>query len=74
MKAVEKAAEAGKQDIVVLAVKAHYLDQVVKEIDHLLGPDTIVLTVQNACPGGTSRSSAANTTTRSSTASIPPAC
>jgi len=50
VKAVEKAADAGKQDIVVLAVKAHYLDQVVKDIDHLLGPDTIVLTVQNGLP------------------------
>jgi 2-dehydropantoate 2-reductase len=50
VKAVEKAADAGKQDIVVLAVKAHYLDQVVKEIDPLLGPDTIVLTVQNGLP------------------------
>src|SRR5262249_40890553 len=32
VRAVEKPAEAGKQDIVVLAVKAHYLDQVVREI------------------------------------------
>jgi ketopantoate reductase/2-keto-4-pentenoate hydratase/2-oxohepta-3-ene-1,7-dioic acid hydratase in catechol pathway len=50
MKAVNKATEAGKQDIVVLAVKAHYLDQVVRDIDSLLGPDTIVLTVQNGLP------------------------
>ncbi len=50
MKAVDKAADAGKQDLVVLAVKAHYLEQVVKDIDHLLGPDTVVLTVQNGLP------------------------
>lgn len=50
MKAVNKPAEAGKQDIVVLAVKAHFLDQVVRDIDALLGPDTIVLTVQNGLP------------------------
>ena len=50
VKAVNKAAEAGKQDIVVLAVKAHFLDQVVRDIDSLLGPDTIVLTVQNGLP------------------------
>lgn len=50
MKAVNKPAEAGKQDIVVLAVKAHFLDQVVRGIDSLLGPDTIVLTVQNGLP------------------------
>ncbi len=48
--AVDKAADAGKQDIVVLAVKAHFLDQVVRDIDHLLEPDTIVLTVQNGLP------------------------
>src|ERR1700710_592993 len=51
MKAVNKPADAGKQDIVVLAVKAHFLDQVVRDIDSLLGPDTVVLTVQNGLPG-----------------------
>jgi hypothetical protein len=50
MKAVNKATEAGKQDIVVLAVKAHFLDQVVRDIDSMLGPDTVVLTVQNGLP------------------------
>jgi ketopantoate reductase/2-keto-4-pentenoate hydratase/2-oxohepta-3-ene-1,7-dioic acid hydratase in catechol pathway len=50
MKAVNKPADAGKQDIVVLAVKAHFLDQVVRDIDSMLGPDTIVLTVQNGLP------------------------
>jgi 2-dehydropantoate 2-reductase len=50
MKAVNKAADAGKQDIVVLAVKAHFLDQVVRDIDSMLGPDTVVLTVQNGLP------------------------
>jgi 2-dehydropantoate 2-reductase len=50
MKAVNKASEAGKQDIVVLAVKAHFLDQVVRDIDSMLGPDTVVLTVQNGLP------------------------
>ncbi len=50
MNAVAKAAEAGKQDIVVLAVKAHFLEQVVRDIDAMLGPDTIVLTVQNGLP------------------------
>ena len=50
MKAVNKATEAGKQDIVILAVKAHFLEQVVRDTDHLLGPDTVVLTVQNGLP------------------------
>ncbi len=50
VKAVEKAVEAGRQDLVVLAVKAHYLDQIAKDIDHLLGADTMVMTVQNGLP------------------------
>lgn len=50
MKAVNKAAEAGKQDLVILAVKAHFLDQVVRDIDTLLEPDTMILTVQNGLP------------------------
>ena len=50
VKAVNKPADAGKQDVVVLAVKAHFLDQVVRDIDSLLDPDTIVLTVQNGLP------------------------
>ena len=50
VKAADTPAEAGKQDIVVLAVKAHFLDQVVRDIDSLLGPDTVVLTVQNGLP------------------------
>ena len=50
VKAVEKMKDAGKQDLVILAVKAHYLDQVVGDIDALLGTDTIVMTVQNGLP------------------------
>jgi len=50
VKAVEKAVDAGRQDLVVLAVKAHYLDQIAKDIDHLLGADTMVMTVQNGLP------------------------
>ena len=50
MRAVNKPAEAGRQDIVVLAVKAHFLDQVVRDIDSMLGPDTVILTVQNGLP------------------------
>jgi 2-dehydropantoate 2-reductase len=50
VKAVEKTAEAGKQDLVVLAVKAHYLDQIAKDIDPLLGPETMIMTVQNGLP------------------------
>jgi len=50
VKAFDKMAAAGRQDLVILAVKAHYLDQIVKDIDHLFGPETMVMTVQNGLP------------------------
>jgi 2-dehydropantoate 2-reductase len=50
VKAVDNIADAGKQDLVVLAVKAHYLENVAKNIETLLGPDTMVMTVQNGLP------------------------
>lgn len=43
-------AEAGPQDLVVLALKAHFLDQVAKEIHHLMDADTMIVTVQNGIP------------------------
>ncbi|NNE22586.1 MAG: 2-dehydropantoate 2-reductase [Rhizobiales bacterium] len=50
LNAVEKAAEAGPQDLIILAVKAHFLEGVVRDIDHMLEPDTIIMTVQNGLP------------------------
>jgi 2-dehydropantoate 2-reductase len=50
VKAVDSIAEAGPQDLVILAVKAHYLDNVAKNIESVLGPDTMVMTVQNGLP------------------------
>ena len=48
--AVDRTAAAGQQDLVVLALKAHYLEAVARDIDPLLGPDTAILTVQNGIP------------------------
>src|SRR5260370_34895041 len=42
MKAVNKAADAGKQDIVVLAGEAHFPGQGVRAVDLMLRPDTVV--------------------------------
>jgi ketopantoate reductase/2-keto-4-pentenoate hydratase/2-oxohepta-3-ene-1,7-dioic acid hydratase in catechol pathway len=50
VKAVNKPADAGKQDVIVLAVKAHFLDQVVRDMDAMLDDNTVVLTVQNGLP------------------------
>ncbi len=46
----ESAAEAGPQDLVILAVKAHFLEAVVRDLEALLEPDTMVMTVQNGLP------------------------
>ena len=48
--ACETAAEAGKQELVVLAVKAYDLEAATKDIENLLGPETMVMTVQNGIP------------------------
>ncbi len=50
VKTAETTAEAGPQDIVILAVKAHYLEQVVRGIESMFESETIVLTVQNGLP------------------------
>jgi ketopantoate reductase len=49
-RAVNSAEEAGKQDLVVLAVKAHFLDQVARDIQHMLDDETMILTIQNGIP------------------------
>jgi 2-dehydropantoate 2-reductase len=50
VKATNDYAEAGPQDIVVLAVKAHQVEDVAKELPKLFGPDTAVVTMQNGIP------------------------
>ena len=41
---------AGPQDLVILAIKAHYLAAVAERLPVLYGPDTMVMTVQNGIP------------------------
>jgi ketopantoate reductase len=48
--ATDKLAEAGPQDLVILALKAHYLEQVARQIPALMGPETAIVTVQNGIP------------------------
>ncbi len=43
-------AAAGPQDLVILAVKAHQLGAVAREVPKLVGPDTIVVPMQNGIP------------------------
>ncbi|MDE1902271.1 MAG: 2-dehydropantoate 2-reductase [Alphaproteobacteria bacterium] len=50
VKAVDKIADAGRQELVILAVKAHHLEEAVRDIDPMLDADTVILTVQNGLP------------------------
>ncbi len=42
--------EAGPHDVVLLAVKAHHVPAMAAELRGLLGPDTVVVTLQNGIP------------------------
>src|ERR1700723_646767 len=50
VKATDSYAEAGAQDIVVLAMKAHQVEAVTGEVPKLFGPRTIVIPMQNGIP------------------------
>jgi len=43
-------AGVGAQDVVILAVKAHQLPAVARQVPELLGPRTVVVTMQNGIP------------------------
>jgi 2-dehydropantoate 2-reductase len=50
VKATDDYAEAGPQDVVILAMKAHQVEAIVDSIGKLFGPDTIVVPMQNGIP------------------------
>ena len=50
VKATNDYAEAGVQDMVVLAMKAHQVEAVAGELPKLLGPETVIVTMQNGIP------------------------
>jgi ketopantoate reductase len=79
LRATDRMADLGAQDVVILGMKAHQVAPVVPELATLIGPHTLVVTAQNGIPGGTSSSSAGRTRARASSrstraASSPPAC
>ena len=49
-RACDKIEDAGKQDLIILGLKAHYLEQVARKIPLLCGPETLIVTVQNGIP------------------------
>ncbi len=50
VKATNNYDEAGAQDVVILAMKAHQVEAVARELPKLLGPETTVVTMQNGIP------------------------
>lgn len=50
VRAIDRLEEAGHQDCVILALKAHYLETLAPKVPALLGPGTMIVTVQNGIP------------------------
>jgi 2-dehydropantoate 2-reductase len=50
VRATSRIAEAGKQDVVILALKAHQVEPIAKEIPALFHDKTAVVTTQNGIP------------------------
>ncbi len=50
VRAVERMADAGPQDAVLITLKAHQLREVVQELPALFGPETVVVTMINGVP------------------------
>lgn len=50
VRAADDYAEAGPQDVVVLAMKAHQVEAVLDALPHLLAPHTVVVPMQNGIP------------------------
>ncbi|KQP16918.1 2-dehydropantoate 2-reductase [Methylobacterium sp. Leaf93] len=50
LKATKSMEEAGVHDVVLLTVKAHQVGPIAADLHHLIGPDTIVVTMQNGIP------------------------
>ena len=50
VKASSDYADTGPQELVILALKAHHVEAVARDVPKLLGPDTAVVTMQNGIP------------------------
>jgi len=50
VKATNNYDEAGPQDIIVLAMKAHQLEAIADDLPKLIGPETVIVTMQNGIP------------------------
>ncbi|MBU3568041.1 2-dehydropantoate 2-reductase [Polynucleobacter alcilacus] len=50
VKAVEKIADAETPDVVILAVKAHQVEPIIDDLAAIIGPETILIPMQNGIP------------------------
>ena len=50
VRATDRAAESGPHDVVVHAMKAHQVAPVVRDVNALVGPGTVIVTAQNGIP------------------------
>lgn len=50
LNATDNIRELGPQDVVLLALKAHQIEAVVDDLAGLLGPETVLVTLQNGIP------------------------
>src|SRR5882724_11812595 len=50
VRATNDYAEAGPQELVILALKAHQVEAVAGDLPKLFGPDTVLVTMQNGIP------------------------
>ena len=48
--ATDDIAELGIQDVVLMALKSHQIGAVLDKLPHLIGPDTVMVTLQNGVP------------------------
>ena len=50
VRATSSMAEAGPHDVVLLTVKAHQVGPIAADLRHMIGPETLVVTMQNGIP------------------------
>jgi 2-dehydropantoate 2-reductase len=50
VKAVEKIRDAETPDVVILAVKAHQVEPIIEDLAAIMGPETILIPMQNGIP------------------------
>ena len=50
LRATDRITDLGRQDVVLLALKAHQIEAVVDELPTLIGAETVIVTLQNGIP------------------------